>query len=310
MDLLVSIIVPIYNVELFLNECVESLIAQTYKNIEIILVDDGSPDTCPQICDQWESKDSRIHVIHKQNGGLSDARNAGIEVSNGDYIMFVDSDDKIAEDTVLELLNIQYQTKADIVCGGFYRYTSGKIEQIYNEIIDVDFVVFSGVEQVKNILTSRTDCSSCCKLYKKSLLEHHRFIKGRYNEDVIFLFNLYLKCNSIAYTQKRFYYYRETIGSVTQKLSNKTMHYLTNCLEMEETVKSLNIPVLNEMNIYKLRVCLELGYRIFRENARCEYLEQANYAKKIIRQNLFSIIVNKFFDCRDFIHAIIIIVLL
>lgn len=95
---LISVIVPIYNVESYLNRCVESIVNQTYQNLEIILVDDGSPDNCPQICDDWARKDSRIKVIHKENGGLSDARNAGMNIATGEYISFIDSDDYVALD--------------------------------------------------------------------------------------------------------------------------------------------------------------------------------------------------------------------
>ena len=101
---LVSVIVPIYNVEKYLEKCIESIVNQTYKNLEIILVDDGSQDNCPAMCDEWTQKDSRIKVIHKKNGGLSSARNAGLEVSNGEYISFVDSDDWLDENTFEELL--------------------------------------------------------------------------------------------------------------------------------------------------------------------------------------------------------------
>ena len=92
---LISVIVPIYKVEKYLNKCVDSIINQTYKNLEIILVDDGSPDSCPDICDKYEKKDNRVKVIHKKNGGLSDARNAGLDIANGEYISFIDSDDEI-----------------------------------------------------------------------------------------------------------------------------------------------------------------------------------------------------------------------
>lgn len=92
---LVSIIVPIYKVQEYLNECIESIVNQTYKNIELILVDDGSPDKCPQMCDEWAGKDNRIRVIHKENGGLSSARNAGLDIIKGEYVAFVDSDDFI-----------------------------------------------------------------------------------------------------------------------------------------------------------------------------------------------------------------------
>ena len=93
MEKLLSVIIPIYNVELYLNRCMESIVNQTYKNLEIIMVDDGSPDNCPELCEEWGKRDSRIKVIHKKNGGLSDARNMGLSVATGEYIAFVDSDD-------------------------------------------------------------------------------------------------------------------------------------------------------------------------------------------------------------------------
>ena len=96
MNSLISVIVPIYNVEKYLDKCVDSIINQTYKNLEIILVDDGSPDNCPQMCDDYAKKDSRIRVVHKENGGLSDARNAGMKVATGEYVSFIDSDDYIS----------------------------------------------------------------------------------------------------------------------------------------------------------------------------------------------------------------------
>lgn len=103
MNELISVIVPVYNVEKYSERCIESIINQTYKNLEIILVDDGSPDTCPMICDEYAKKDDRIVVIHKENGGLSDARNAGIEIAKGEYFAFIDSDDYISEEFLSKL---------------------------------------------------------------------------------------------------------------------------------------------------------------------------------------------------------------
>ena len=111
---LISIIVPIYKVEPYLNKCVQSIVDQTYRDLEIILVDDGSPDNCPAICDAWAAKDSRIRVIHKENGGLSDARNAGLAIATGKYICFIDSDDSIAPTFIAELYDALSRTGADI----------------------------------------------------------------------------------------------------------------------------------------------------------------------------------------------------
>ena len=115
----ISIIVPIYNVEQYLKRCVDSILAQTFKDFELILVDDGSPDSCPFICDEYARIDSRIKVIHKANGGLSDARNAGLEMAMGNYIAFVDSDDWIASDTYEYLYELIKKNKADVVSGSY-----------------------------------------------------------------------------------------------------------------------------------------------------------------------------------------------
>lgn len=118
MNPLISVIVPIYNVEKYLVRCVDSIVNQTYKNLEIILVDDGSPDRCPQMCDDYAEKDSRIKVVHKKNGGLSDARNAGMAVATGEYISFIDSDDWIETSMFELLLNNIFQYDCEISCGG------------------------------------------------------------------------------------------------------------------------------------------------------------------------------------------------
>ena len=124
MEELISVIVPIYKVEDYLDRCIQSLVNQTYKNLEIILVDDGSPDDCPRICDEWEKRDQRIKVIHKENGGLSDARNAGMKVMVGAYVSYIDSDDWIAQDMYQKMINAIKKNNADI-CECAFERTSG-----------------------------------------------------------------------------------------------------------------------------------------------------------------------------------------
>lgn len=304
----ISIIVPIYNTESYLNKCIDSLVKQTYQNLEIILVDDGSPDLCPQICEEWVQKDKRIKVIHKVNGGLSDARNAGLDISTGDFIMFVDSDDFIDINIIMDLYLLQCKTDADIVCGGVYRYKDGQIYGIYNETIKCEMVVFTGVEQLKNMLNSYTDCSVWGKLYKRSIIENNRFIKGRYNEDIIFLFPVYANCNKVVYTNKRYYYYRDTAGSITHKLSDKTMHALQNMLEMEKLTIENKIPVMDEMENYKCRICLELGYAIQRDNARSQFPKESNYVKNQIKQRILYILKRNDYNWKDMVHALIMLI--
>ena len=124
----ISVIVPVYKVESYLGKCLDSIIGQTYHILEIILIDDGSPDRCGEICDEYAAKDPRIHVIHQQNAGLSAARNAGLDIASGDYIMFVDSDDWVEKNTCETVLMIAQQQQADIVCYGYNEVSSsGKI---------------------------------------------------------------------------------------------------------------------------------------------------------------------------------------
>ena len=307
-DLLISIIVPIYNTEKYLDECVKSLTNQTYQNIELILVDDGSSDSCPQKCDNWAQKNKRIQVIHKPNGGLSDARNVGIEAAHGEFIMFVDSDDFLKHDTIKDLYTLQCNTEADIVCGGFYKYQNNKSIAIYNQIIQSEKVVFTGIEQLKNMLASKTDCSSCGKLYKRSSIGNHRFIKGRYNEDIIFLFSLYASCSKTVYTNKRYYYYRDTAGSITNKLSEKTMHALRNMHEMEQMTIERKMPIQNEMENYKCRTCLEIGYAIQRDNAATRFPNESVYTKSQVWKHFPYMLKHPDYNWKDLIHALIVLI--
>lgn len=302
----VSIIVPVYNVEQYLDKCVESLITQTYRNIEILLVDDGSLDNSPQKCETWAKIDNRIRVIHKSNGGLSDARNVGIDESCGEFIMFVDSDDFINIDMISDLYTLQCGTESDVACGGVYKYHNGQLFPIYNEIIQSELVLFTGIEQLKNMLNSQTECSACGKLYKRSSIGNLRFIKGRYNEDVIFLFSFYAGCSKVVYTNKRYYYYRDTAGSITHILSDKTMHALQNMLEMEQMVVDRILPVRDEMENYKCRTCLELAYAIQRDNARSRFIEQSLYTKAYVKSHILYMIRHSGYTWKDLVHALIV----
>ena len=131
MNELISIIIPIYNVEKYLHCCINSVIRQTYKNLEIILIDDGSPDNCGKICDEYAKKDNRIKVIHKENGGLSSARNAGLDIAKGEYISFVDSDDYVAENFIEKLYKLCKENDADIAECDFYRIKANEKSMLY-----------------------------------------------------------------------------------------------------------------------------------------------------------------------------------
>lgn len=206
----ISVIVPVYNVEKYLYKCVKSIVDQTYKNLEIILVDDGSPDNCPQMCDEWAEKDGRIKVIHKENGGLSSARNAALDIISGDYVLFVDSDDWLDEDTAESMLGFAVDNNADIVYGGFYfESTDGSCI-----IQEFDRSSYENNEIVRNLLLDNIRPEVCGKLYKSKLAKELRFDESqKYAEDLPFNFYLMLKAKKLYSTGIPCYHYLQNSGN-------------------------------------------------------------------------------------------------
>ena len=217
MSSLISVIVPIYKVEDYLRKCVDSILNQTYKNLEIVLVDDGSPDHCGEICDEYAQMDSRITVIHKQNGGLSDARNAGIDVAHGEYIMFVDSDDYIANN-MLEKLFFAIQTQdADMSLCNFLKVDdNGNTLNKKKSTVSIKNVVLTGLEAVQRLILNDGYhyTIAWCKLYKAELFQEVRFPKGKYNEDEFVSHVLYAKCSRVACVEEALYYYVQRKDSI------------------------------------------------------------------------------------------------
>lgn len=212
-----SIIVPVYNTQIYLESCVDSILAQTINDIEIILVDDGSSDKCGVICDEYALKDSRIKVIHKENGGLSDARNAGIEIAEGKYVGFVDSDDFIHPNMYEIMLEYAEKENADIVQTEF-RYFPDGLEPDQNEIECAAFpsVTELATERLKNFYTSKVVLHStvCNKIYRREIFDIIRFPVGQYYEDSAILLWTIEKAKIITIIPERLYYYRQRTGSI------------------------------------------------------------------------------------------------
>ena len=211
---LISIIVPCYNVEKYLPKCVESILAQTYKNLEIFLVDDGSPDRCGEICDKYATKDSRIKVIHKENGGLSDARNVAIDVAQGEYITFVDSDDYVAEDYVAVLYKLITENDCQMsVC--WYRAFKEGTEPTTTVFNEQDVTVLGRDEALKSMFYQKTfDTAAWAKMYHRSLFECIRYPKGWLFEDLPTTYLLIKKCKKVAFSHYMSYYYLLRNGSI------------------------------------------------------------------------------------------------
>lgn len=216
---LISVVVPVYNVENYLVRCVESIRKQTYPNLEIILVDDGSTDSCPQICDKLAAEDKCIRVIHKENGGLSDARNKGIETAKGRYIGFVDSDDYIHPEMYMRLWKCMDRTQADIgVCEVEKVYDDRKPD--FSDLQKTELKVYTGRQAVKNIFVGKLYLESVVawnKLYKKKLFEEIRYPVGKLHEDEYTTYRLYYKCDKVVYCTGKCYYYCQRPNSIMGK---------------------------------------------------------------------------------------------
>lgn len=205
---LITIIIPVYNVEKYLDKCVESVVKQTYKNLEILLVDDGSKDRCGIMCDEWASRDARIKVIHKENGGLSDARNVALDIAKGEYITCIDSDDYVALDYVEYLYRIASEYNADISCCGM-RFVSEEGVTISGSKKELDKPVVFGMERaLEEMLYGKYfSNSACCKLYKKELFSGVRYPKGKRFEDIYTTYKLIAKCSRVVYGSEKKYFY-------------------------------------------------------------------------------------------------------
>lgn len=213
-----SIIIPVYNVEDYLNQCVASVINQTYKNLEIILVDDGSTDKCPQLCDTLAKKDSRIHVIHKKNGGLSSARNAGLDIATGDFIGFVDSDDWIEEGMYEKLLGGFLDDSVGITSCDIMAVRDGVIYPYNKNWMHNEDSMFSFEEFAAKLLSTEANFTVCSKLFRKELIHSVRFREGRLNEDSLFIFDVSKRIVKYRWIMREIsfagYYYRQRGGSI------------------------------------------------------------------------------------------------
>lgn len=282
---LISIIVPIYNVEKYIKRCIDSIIAQTYKNLEIILVDDGSPDDCGKICDAYAKKDTRIKVIHKQNGGLSDARNEGIKVANGKYIGFVDSDDWVHIAMFEQLYKGLIENHADISCCKFIRCIDKvtNIEKKFNHQI----IIYNQMEYLNKFF--KVNSQECVyyawnKLYKRELLEENQYPIHLTAEDVIGTYKAILKCQKIAEIQSPYYYYYYNENSITgSDFSEKDFDLIKIWNQVVEITKKENTNYLElaKLNRYRIDYTLLMRMALALEFDQIEDLYDTQYKEML-----------------------------
>ena len=291
---LVSIIVPVYNVENYLRECIDSIVAQAYRNIEVILIDDGSKDSSGKICDEYADKDNRVKVIHKENGGLSEARNSGLEIASGDWIAFVDSDDYIDSDMYEILLKNLNNTDADLsMCALYDVYNNTPEAQVTNK----ETWELSSEQAIKMVMEAKIlSVTAVNKLYRKSLFSDLKFEVGKIAEDAFIMVKLLDKCKKIVATNEKKYYYVHRENSITtQKFSTKFLNvieaYEQNSniiLEKYPKLKDVAQTRMNWAYFYVLdRLLLDDNYNDKElENKLISYLK--NHRKDILNDPLFT----------------------
>jgi glycosyltransferase involved in cell wall biosynthesis len=307
----VSIIVPVYNVEKYLRECLDSIIAQTYRDYEVILVDDGSVDSSPNICDEYAKKDDRISVIHKQNGGLSDARNAGLRKAKGEYIIFIDSDDYISATNFLETLFIKCQNKPDVVLYKFKEY----LEDV-NKFVDCSFSFPKSFtsQRPASIINALVEndafyCAAWTKCIRANVLKKNNieFERGITSEDQEWYYHVIKVVRNYEMVDYPFIVYRKRKGSIT---SSWTIKNLTDSLYVLEKWKTAfdTSDLDNEMkkalngSLAKLYCNMLIGYARFNDSQKSKMKNKIKGLSVLLkyRQNRRVKIIGKIYSLVGF----------
>lgn len=316
---LISVIVPVYNVAEYLPQCVDSIINQTYKNLEIILVDDGSVDDCPGICDEYAKKDSRIRVIHKKNGGLSDARNAGLDICVGEWIGFVDGDDYIVKNMYEKLYESAVETKSDVsVCRHTLKGDNGGLS--YDGYISKRVVLDSKEKMISLSFCGKERSVSSCfkcymsigvKLYKKRIFSALRFPVGKTYEDAFIILSIIDQASRIVILSDVLYYYRLRIGSLTNvRYWNENIWDAIFVYKYNFSIIKAKYPSKLNEGMYRLwwayRTSIGLAVKTLDYK---NHVEEIEMYRNIFRRNILKIFFNPFLSVRGRIDTILVAIL-
>ena len=243
---LISVIVPVYKVEPYLDRCVQSIVDQTYTNLEIILVDDGSPDNCPAMCDAWTEKDARIKVIHKENGGQASARNAGLAIAGGDLVGFVDSDDFIAPSMYEAMYAVMKENECDIVeCSRQDFVTEDEIALTAEH---GQVTVFSRKEAIRDFLAEKHfKCTVWNMLVKSTIAKQVLFDEGKTHEDILWPYRAYMLSDRIGFLDSRLYFYFQRPNSTMNKKYSEKRFDGLDALEFRAALVKADFPELHHL---------------------------------------------------------------
>lgn len=300
---MISVVIPIYNVEKYIFRCIDSLQNQTYKDFELILIDDGSTDNSPSICDELEKKYSNIKVIHQDNSGPSIARNKGLEIANGNYITFVDSDDFVNNRYLECLINLIIKYDADLSCCEFQIFND--IKSIISPDENSKEYCFSGEKAISEMLYGNIHGTSACAILLKSkIAKEIKFQPNKLHEDDLISFKYFGAANKVASTKKKLYYYYERDGSITHTEYGKAqIDQLDAADYIVEQCKKYGKEVQNASIVKKyLNYC-----EIFFKNPKLKELDSNTYfrIKKEINKIKFKILRNKNIGKRSKIEIIV-----
>lgn len=283
---LISIIVPVYNVELYLEKCIDSILKQTYENIEILIIDDGSTDNSSKICDNYSKRDARIKVVHKDNGGLSSARNAGIGLMSGKYVAFIDSDDWIQDDYIYQLYKCALENKSDLVITGLKNvYSYDYIEKYFN----YESKAISKKEALKYMLHGENgiDVSACGKLYSVSIFKNIKYDIGKLYEDFLIFDKIVESADNISLSRYCGYYYYQRPGSIMHGkysddrliLIKKSQEIIDSCAKNYKDILDYAIYRYVVNNI--LFIKMTINDKIYKKECKCFCNNIKQYAKKL-----------------------------
>ena len=261
---LVSVIIPVCNIQLYLAEAIESVINQTYSNLDIILVDDGSTDGSGKICDAFAEKDSRIRVIHQENKGLSGARNTGLDIMSGEIVAFLDSDDAYYPEMIQSMVESMQREKADVVMCQFEScYTQGKMLPKHNKRDYENPIIYSRKDALQALVEERIDWHAWNKIYRRECFESVRYPQGKVYEDIEITYHILDKTRKVVVMNEPLILYRRRRGSITEKYTINSAQDRIHAFAKIENFVKMGIPEIydetHKQCIYRKEMCVLLG---------------------------------------------------